>query len=66
MKTIKQVRECFWQFLNIASPELAQQRRSKKTQNDYCADIRMIFCDWVDAMHKNGQISDSLANKVTL
>jgi ABC-type uncharacterized transport system YnjBCD substrate-binding protein len=66
MKTIKQVRENFWEYLKEVAPELANQRRSKKRQNDYCADIRMTFVDWVDNMSKDGQISNQLAQRVTL
>jgi len=66
MKTQTQVRENYWLMLKEVKPELAAQRRSKKSQNDYCADIRMIFVDWVDNLHRDGQITDSLAQRVTL
>jgi hypothetical protein len=66
MKTQTEVRENFWQMLKECQPELAAQRRSKKRQNDYKADIRMMFVDWVDNLHKDGQITDSLAQRVTL
>jgi ABC-type uncharacterized transport system YnjBCD substrate-binding protein len=66
MKTIKQVRENFWEYLKEVAPELAKQRRTKKRQNDYCADIRMTFADWVDNIHRDGQITDSMAQRVTL
>jgi hypothetical protein len=66
MKTQKEVRENYWMMLKEVKPELAAQRRSKKRQNEYCADIRMIFVDWVDNLHRDGQITDSLAQRVTL
>jgi hypothetical protein len=66
MKTVTEVRESFWQYLSEVSPELAKERRSKKRQNQYCTDIRCSFVDYVDYLLKDGQISDKLANRVTL
>ncbi len=58
----KQVRESFWQ----AHPQFINEHRSRKTQNDYRTDIRVSFVDHVDRLMKDGQISESLAYKVTL
>lgn len=62
MKTITQVRAAFWE----SHPEILHHKRSKKRQNDYNTNIRCLFVDFVDNLHKNGQISDKLAFKVTL
>jgi hypothetical protein len=62
LTTQKQVRESFWQ----AHPQFINERRSRKTQNDYRTDIRVSFTDHVDHLMKDGQISESLAYKVTL
>ena len=62
MKTITEVRNAFWE----AYPQFASQRRSKKRQNQYKTDIRVNFCGFVDCLQKNGQISESLAHRVTL
>jgi hypothetical protein len=61
MKTVKEVRESFWQFLNEASPELGAMRRSKKRQNDYNTDIRVMFLYYVDNLCKSRQITNELA-----
>jgi len=66
MKTQTQVRNNFWQYLAEVNPELRKEKRSKKTQNDYCTDIRCLFVDYVDHLQKDGTISEKLANKVTL
>ncbi len=66
MKTQTEVRQSFWDMLEDVSPNLASQRRTRKTQNDYCADIRCTFVDYVDNLRKDRQISEKLANRVTL
>lgn len=60
MKTIKQIRDSFWN----AFPEFT--RIKGYSQNDYCTDIRCSFVDYVDYLHRDGQINDKLANDVTL
>jgi hypothetical protein len=62
MKTIQEVRNSFWE----AHPQYKSYFRKKKRQNDYVTDIRCSFVDYVDYLHRNGEISDGLANKVTL
>jgi len=62
MKTQTEVRNAFWE----AYPQFAAQRRSKKRQNDYSTDIRVSFCDFVDHIRNNGEISESLAYRVSL
>lgn len=66
MKTQTQVRNAFWDYLNEVAPDLAKDRRARKTQNDYQTDIRVSFVDYVDHLRRDGQISESLANRVTL
>lgn len=66
MKTITQIRESFWSFLKEINPELAAMRRSKKRQNDYCADIRMSFVDYVDSLKRDNKITEKLAFRATL
>ncbi len=62
MTTQKQVRESFWNVF----PEYKEQYKAAKRQNSYNATIRSEFVDYVDSQQKNGQISVSLANRVTL
>ena len=37
-----------------------------RTQNEYPADIRMAFCDWLDAQERSGRVSTNLAQRATL
>lgn len=39
---------------------------SRRPQNDQPADIRMAFCEFIDALHRAGLISDALAARATL
>lgn len=66
IKTQTQVRENFWGFLREVNPGLATKYRRTKRQNDYPADIRVTFIDYVDSLRKNGQITEALATRVTL
>jgi len=65
----KQLRAAFWE----AHPGLPRRRyRYAWTQADktaelvYPTDTRVAFVDWLDAMHHDGRISESLANRATL
>ncbi len=35
-------------------------------QNDYSATVRCMWCDFVEHMHRSGEITDALANRATL
>jgi len=61
-KTISEVRTFFW----AAFPEFQSEYRKTWKQNQYNATIRSCFVDFVDSLQKDGQISESLANRVTL
>jgi hypothetical protein len=54
------LRAAFWE----AHPQLT--RKGRMTQNHYPADTRLAWCDFVDAMQRNGEISKALASRVTL
>ena len=62
MKTISDVRNAFWRDHS----EFKNDFRKNKRQNDYKTDIRTAFVDYVDMLHRDKQISDKLANTVTL
>jgi hypothetical protein len=62
MKTQKQVRAAFWQTF----PEFAHLYRSKKRQNQYPADVRCTFVEWLENLRRNGWINEQQANKYTL
>jgi hypothetical protein len=62
MKTVSQVRKAFWEDC----PEFKNHYRKTYRQNQYHVDIRCAFVDFVDYLQKNGEISENLANRVTL
>lgn len=66
MTTQKEVRAAFWE----QHPHFDEQARAagirSKRQNEHCATVRCAFVDFVDALQKNGEISEALARRVTL
>lgn len=62
IKTITGVRDAFWD----AHPEYKKEYRKTYRQNDYRVDIRCAFVEYVDVLHRDKQITDKLANRVTL
>lgn len=66
MTTQAQVRKAFWE----AHPSFDHQARAagirSKGQNVQCATVRCAFVDYVDALARNGDISEALAARVTL
>lgn len=65
-RTVTELRALFWQQLRDYSPELAKQHKPRRRQNDYPADIRAAWVDFVDGEHRRGNISDALAKRATL
>jgi hypothetical protein len=69
MTNQKEIRAAFW----AAHPGLPRRRhrygwsRSDKTAElVYPVDTRCAFVDFVDQLHRSGQISDNLASRATL
>ena len=60
MTTNKAVRESFW------NNNWRLIRFNGRTHNSYSADVRMAFCDHVDMLARDGEISESLAQRATL
>ena len=64
--TQKALRAAFWD----AYPSFDHQTRMagirSKSQNHHCATVRLTWCDFVDMMARDGQISESLAQRATL
>lgn len=58
--TQKELRATFW----FHHPEYKHYKGNR--QNDCPTDIRLAWCDFVEHMHRSGQISDALANRATL
>lgn len=62
--TQKEIRKLFWS-------EFPNADRKKITSYDgkgkmYKTDTRVLFVDFVQNLHSNGQISDNMVQKVTL
>jgi hypothetical protein len=62
LTTQREVREAFWQ----THPEFQAERRARKRQNDYRVDIRVAFCEYVEWLRLGDEISEALAERVTL
>ncbi len=60
LRTISQVRASFWE----AYPQY--KRKGRTRQNGYNTDTRTAFCDHVEHLRRSGDISDKLAQRVTL
>ena len=60
------LRRAFWE----AHPRYAEQAREvgilSKPQNYHCATVRCTFVDWIDALARDGTISQALADRATL
>lgn len=61
MKTITEVRKAFWE-----TSEFSERYNKRNSQNEYHVDIRCAFVDYVDMLARDGQISESLAQRATL
>jgi hypothetical protein len=64
--TQKQIRAAFW----ATFPHFAEQAREagilSKPQNFHCATVRCTFVDFLDGLHRDGMVSDELADRATL
>ena len=62
----KQIRKAFWESF----PHLEEQARAAgiltKPQNEHCATVRCAFVDFVNHLADCGDISEALADRVTL
>ena len=58
--TQKALRASFW------ANHTHLQRVPGRTQNGYPVDTRTAFCDYVDNLARNGEISETLAQRATL
>jgi hypothetical protein len=64
--TRAQVRELFWETHPELEARAREARRISKPQNDQDTDTRCAFVDFIDALHRAGQISDRAADQITL
>jgi hypothetical protein len=64
--TQAQVRAAFWDA-HDGMPHITRCKvNPHKRGSDYNADTRCAFVDYVDMLARNGDISDALAQRVTL
>jgi hypothetical protein len=61
--TQKELRVAFWETKPYGHLQL---RKSSRNQNDYPTDTRVAWVDFVDAMARDGTISEKLAERATL
>lgn len=62
MTTQTEIRHAFWS----SHTEFQELRRTSRRQNEYPADVRSAFVEYVDMLARDGSISESLASRVTL
>ena len=62
MKTFKEIRLAFWE----SHPQFKREYKKTYKQNQYRTDIRVLFCGYIDYLQKDGVISESVANRITL
>lgn len=62
--TQKQIRALFWETF----PDLPRWkiRDHSGAGTMYPTDTRCAFCDFLDSLHRDGMISDALADRATL
>ena len=69
MTTQKQIRAAFWNAHPTADRRRYPARdwtREDNTSRDYCTDTRCTFVDFVDHLARSGEITEALAERVTL
>ena len=64
--TQQQLRAAFWGELPDWLTGNARIYVRGQRQNDYPADTRTAWCDWIDSLQRSGQISEALAQRATL
>ncbi len=64
--TQKQIRAAFWRDHSHFDEQVRAAGVRSKRQNAHCATVRCTFVDYVDSLARNGDISDALAQRVTL
>ena len=78
--TFPQIRQMFWDchpqfkkgyikvttFLGTRKEPINKVRYRPKTQNEYNTDIRVYWCDFVEHLRRDGQITEKQACNITL
>jgi hypothetical protein len=66
MTTQKQIRAAFWQSHPEHEDHARRWQIKTAPQNRHNADTRTAFADFVDQLHREGQITEKLAFRATL
>lgn len=68
--TQRDLRAAFWAQTQhkrrFVCSNMGKRQFRAKTQNEYPAEVRTAWVDFVDHMEKSGQISEALAQRATL
>lgn len=57
--TQRELRREFWETF-------PRWQRRKMREGEYMCDVRVAFCDWLDSLARNGDVSEALAQRATL
>jgi len=60
--TQREIRRAFWEQF----PNLSRRKIGPPEHRSYTTDTRCAFVDFIDGLHRDGQISDALAQRTTL
>jgi hypothetical protein len=63
--TQRQIRAAFWELYED-QPGISRNRIGAGDNRDYNTDTRVSFVEFVDSLARSGEISDDLAQRVTL
>lgn len=58
----RELRRVFWDTF----PQLNRTKVGPPSHRHYTTDTRCTFVDWLDGLHRDGMVSDRLANNATL
>lgn len=61
-----QIRAAFWESHPEHDARARKRGTRSKSQNHQVCDCRMAFCDFLDSLARNGEISETLAQRATL
>jgi hypothetical protein len=66
MTTQNQIRNAFWKSFPSLEAHALKWGIKSCPQNRHNAETRAAFVDFVDALQKSGEITETLANRATL
>lgn len=66
LPTVRSIRAAFWAYVIDVAPKYNTRRNRSVSQNDLPDDLLVLWAVWLDAQHREGNISPMMAQKVTL